>query len=375
MIIQQGTILQEGKFQQKSIQFQQDITAIPENTLPVPEEGEEVINAKDCYVVPGLIDLHTHGAMGKDASDGIVEDLDTLSSYYASVGVTAFCPTTMTLQEPQLTAAVKALATYKTPVGAKSLGVYLEGPFFHYDKRGAQSAKNLATPDIEFFHRLLALGDIAVLSLAPELEGAMDLIADAKQHCTVALGHSTADYDCAMKAYATGASLSTHLFNGMMPFAHRTPGIIGAALDSDAYGELICDGLHIHPSVIRASFRLFGKKLCLISDSLRCAGMVDGEYELGGQKIFKKGSVARLADGTLAGSSVGLLESVRNCISFGIPPEDAFYAGSTAPAMAIGKENRVGSLDVGKSADFLLLDKEYRLLATFVNGKIVVDNR
>ncbi len=372
MILQQGKILQEGRFQEKSLQFQETITAIAE-TLP-PQE-EEVLDASACYIVPGLIDLHTHGAMGKDASDGIVEDLDTLSAYYASVGVTGFCPTTMTLQEPELTTAVQALSSYKHPVGAKSLGVYLEGPFFHYDKRGAQSAENLATPDIDFFQRLLALGDIAVLALAPELEGAMELIAFAKDHCTVALGHSTADYDCAMEAYATGASLTTHLFNGMMPFAHRNSGIIGAALDSNAYGELICDGLHIHPSVIRASFRLFGKKLCLISDSLRCAGMIDGEYQLGGQKIYKKDGVARLADGTLAGSSLGLLDAVRNCIKFGIPPEEAFYAGSTAPAHAIGKQDSIGSLELGKSADFLLLDQEFRLLCTFVEGKIVVDNR
>ncbi|MFI3254000.1 MAG: N-acetylglucosamine-6-phosphate deacetylase [Eubacteriales bacterium] len=364
MIFKNANVLAES-FQIQDFQFQEKILALGTSS---PEENVQDMSGK--YIVPGLIDLHSHGAMGKDASDGNGEDMDVLSKYYATVGVTACCPTTMTLKEPELSKAVKVISAYDKPVGAKFLGVYLEGPFFHYDKRGAQSAKNLAEPDYDFFKRLydLAEGKIAVLALAPELEGGLDLVSKASQLCTVSLAHSTADYDCATAAYQGGAKLATHLFNAMMPFAHRAPGIVGAAYDAGAYGELICDGLHIHPSVVRASFQLFQEKLCLISDSLRCAGMPDGEYELGGQPITKKDGVARLHDGTLAGSSIGLLDGVKKVIDMGISPERAFYAASTAPAMALGKESEVGSLAVGKAADFLVLDKNFDLISTYVDG-------
>lgn len=371
MIIKNGTLLQaQGGFANMDLQCDTHILSLGKTT-PAPQEEE--IDGSGYYVVPGLIDIHTHGAMGKDASDGKPEDMAILSNYYASQGVTAWCPTTMTLPESVLTQAVTAITAYKNPVAAKPLGIYMEGPFFHYDKRGAQAAENLADPQIQMFQRLQdASGkEIVVLALAPELEGAKELVDYASKQCTVSLGHTTADYDCACDAYDRGASLATHLYNGMPPFTHRAPGVVGAAFDKGAFVELICDGMHIHPSMIRSTFQLFGKKLVLISDSLRCAGMPDGDYVLGGQPIVKKNGVATLLDGTLAGSSIGLLEGVCKVISFGIPAEDAFYAASTAPATAIGKQSSVGSLEVGKCADFLLLDKDFKLLATYVDGKKV----
>ncbi len=372
MILQQVKLLQEdGQFQVQDLQFQETFQALGQDLAPSP--GEESLSCEGMYLVPGLIDIHTHGAMGKDASDGNPQDMDILSAYYAKQGVTSWCPTTMTLPEAQLHKAVTTISAYQNPVGAKVLGIYLEGPFFHSKKKGAQAEENLALPEIGMFQRLQeASGNtIAVLALAPELEGSMDLIAHASRECTVTLAHSTADFDCATEAFRQGASLTTHLFNAMMPLHHREPGIVGAAFQEQAFAEIICDGLHIHPSVMNMAFQLFGERLCLISDSLRCAGMPDGQYTLGGQPIVKKNQVATLLDGTLAGSSVGLLEGVRNVISQGISPNRAFFAASTAPARALGKEAKLGSIAPGKYADFLLLNQDFQLIATYVNGKKV----
>lgn len=194
----------------------------------------------------------------------------------------------------------------------------------------------------------------------------MSFIQEVSKVCTVSLGHTTADYDTAMAGFRAGATHATHLYNGMPSFLHRAPGVIGAAFDAGASVELICDGLHIHPSVIRATCQLFGDKLNLISDSLRCAGMPDGDYELGGQPIVVKNHKATLLDGTLAGSSISMLDAVRNVVNFGLPLEAAVYAASTAPAQAVGLD--VGVLEVGRPADLVVLDKALDLKAVFVDG-------
>lgn len=196
----------------------------------------------------------------------------------------------------------------------------------------------------------------------------MDFIREVSKKCTVSLGHTVADYDTAMEAFAAGASHATHLYNGMPGLLHRAPGVIGAAFDSGASVELICDGLHIHPAVIRATARLFGDKLNLISDSLRCAGMPDGDYELGGQPIVLKEGKATLLDGTLAGSCISLLDAVRNNVRFGLPLAEMCYAASAAPAQAVGLTD-IGELRPGKCADLLVLDQKLNLKAVFVDGQ------
>ncbi|MCH5163393.1 MAG: N-acetylglucosamine-6-phosphate deacetylase [Clostridiales bacterium] len=331
--------------------------------------GEADLDAKGGYVIPGLVDIHTHGAVGEDFSDGKPEGLQPLSDYYASHGITSFLATTMTLPESVLKNAMHAIKNFKRHGGAKCAGVHLEGPFLSYAKRGAQAAENLHLPDIKMFERLneASGGLVKLVTVAPEEQGAMDFIREVCKMCTVSIGHTTADYETAMAAFEAGASHATHLYNGMPSLLHRAPGVIGAAFDSGASVELICDGLHIHQSVIRATYKLFGDKINLISDSLRCAGMPDGNYELGGQPIIVTGGKATLLDGTIAGSSISLMDGLINAVRFGLPLESAVYAATTAPALATRLD--AGVIEVGKAADLVVLDKDLNLRAVFVDGE------
>ena len=332
------------------------------------------LDADGCHLIPGLIDVHTHGMVNNDFSDGSAEGMKLMSRYYASCGVTSFCATTMTLPEEDLTKAMHCIRDFKRPAeGARCAGINLEGPFLSYAKRGAQAAANLHLPDLDMFNRLneASGGMIKIVGVAAELPGALDFIREVSKKCTVSVAHSAADYNTAMEAYRCGATQATHLFNGMNPLHHRDPAVVGAAYDSGAYAELICDGLHIHPAVIRIVFQLFKEKTLLISDSLRCAGMQDGDYELGGQPIIVKDARATLLDGTLAGSCISLLKAVQNAISFGILPENAILAATEAPAKAIGADSFLGSIEVGKLSDMLILDKNFNHISTIINGEVI----
>jgi len=362
MLIKNAKVLIGKAFIETDIAFDKTITTIGKSEAPGDLDG------KNCYVVPGLVDIHTHGAMGEDFSDGKLAGIQPMADYYAAHGVTSYLATTMTLKEETLTPAMHAIRDFKPNGGAKCAGIHLEGPFLCYAKRGAQAAENLHKPDAGLFHRLneASGGQIKLVTVACEEEGAMSFIREVSRECTVSLGHTTADYDMAMAGFAAGASHATHLFNAMPSFLHRAPGVIGAAYDAGASVELICDGLHIHPSVIRATYQLFGDKLNLISDSLRCTGMPDGNYELGGQPIVVKDGKATLLDGTLAGSSISLLDAVRNVVRFGLPLAEAVYAASTAPAEAAGLN--AGTIRAGRPADLLVLGEDLELKAVYVDG-------
>ena len=215
-------------------------------------------------------------------------------------------------------------------------------------------------------------GTIRLITIAPEAEGAEGFIREVSRMCAVSLGHTTADYDTAMRAFVAGASHATHLFNAMPPLQHRAPGVIAAASDAMATVELISDGLHVHPAVVRLTHRLFGNRLVLISDSLRCTGMPDGTYELGGQLITLQDQKATLQGiDTLAGSCIHLMEGLRRAVSFGIPLEAAVTAATETPAKAIGVFDRIGSIAQGKEADLVLLDDSLQVKAVFVGGKRV----
>ena len=365
MRIKGGKVLFGRTFVDADIAFDRAITAIGRL------EGPADLDAAGGYVIPGLVDIHTHGAVGEDFSDGKPQGLQPLADYYAAHGVTSYLATTMTLKEEVLTPAMHAVRDFKPSGGAKCAGVHLEGPFLSFAKRGAQAAENLHKPDAALFHRLneASGGQVRLVTVACEEEGAIPFIREVSQVCTVSLGHTSADYDTAMAGFQAGASHATHLYNGMPSLLHRAPGVIGAAFDAGASVELICDGLHIHPAVIRATYQMFGDRLNLISDSLRCAGMPDGDYELGGQPIVVKDHKATLLDGTLAGSSISLLDAVRNVVRFGLPLAEAVYAASAAPAKAVGLD--AGVIAQGKAADLVVLDRDLNLKAVFVDGQRV----
>ena len=330
------------------------------------------IDAQGCYLIPGLVDIHTHAAVGEDASDGEPEGMLRLSRYYAARGVTSWCPTTMTLKEAELTRAMRVIRDFTRPAdGAKVAGVNLEGPFLSRAKCGAQDPNSIHAPDAALFHRLndASGGIVRLVTVAPEEPGALEFIREASRVCVVSLGHTAADYDTAMAAYEAGASHATHLYNAMPPLHHRAPGVIAAASDAGATVELIVDGFHSHPSVVRLTYRLFGEKLVLISDSARCAGMPDGDYTLGGQPITMKNGKATLkGSDTIAGSSIHLLDGLRRAVEFGVPLSAAVTAATLTPARVIGRDGEIGSLDAGKRADLVLLDQELGIRAVFVDG-------
>lgn len=327
---------------------------------------EAVLDAGGCYVIPGLVDVHFHGCVGEDFSDATPDGLQKIADFELSQGVAYLCPAGMTLPEDQLTAICKNTAAHRknNAGGAEVVGAHLEGPFLCMAKKGAQNGDYLHDPDADMLKRLqeAAEGSVRLVTLAPEQPGSIEFIkAAAEMGVHVSVGHTMADYDTAKAAFEAGADHATHLFNAMPPFAHRDPGVIGAAFDvPHVQPELICDGVHVHGSVVRAAFRLFGKeRMILISDSLRATGMPDGEYPFGGQMIEVHGNRATMLGHpeTLAGSITSLMGCLRQAVSFGIPMADAVRACTYNPARSIDIDGRAGTLDVGKEASIVLLDE------------------
>lgn len=325
-----------------------------------------VVDASDCYVIPGLVDIHFHGAVGEDFSDASAEGLQKIADFELSEGVTYICPAGMTLLEDQLTKVCKVTAAHRksNPTGAEVVGIHLEGPFLCVAKKGAQNEAFLHEPDIAMLRRLneASEGCVKLVTVAPEESNGIEFVREAsKDGITVSLGHTIANYDIASAAYAAGASHATHLYNGMPSFLHREPGVIGAACDAPhAKAELICDGIHIHGSVVRTTFKMFGKeRMVIISDSLRATGMPDGIYPFGGQEIEVHGNRATIAGHpeTLAGSVTSLMGCMRKAVEFGIPLADAVRASSYNPAQQVKIDDRCGSLEVGKEASIVLLNK------------------
>jgi N-acetylglucosamine-6-phosphate deacetylase len=256
--------------------------------------------------------------------------------------------------------------------GAYIHGIYMEGPFFSKNKKGAQAEEHLKDPDIQLFNRLYkASGEnIKICALAPELENSEEFINEVKNKVVLSLAHTDSDYQKALTSINLGVKNITHLYNAMSPFNHRSPGVIGAAFDSDVTVELICDGIHVHPAVIRATFKTVGSdRVILVSDSMAACGMKDGYYKLGGQNIIVKNGKATLKNGTIAGSTTNLMECVKNCYMFGIPLEQAIKSATFNPAKLIGVDDKTGSIKVGKYADLVLIDKNFNVKGVFVKGE------
>jgi len=336
----------------------------------------EVLDAEGLIVAPGYVDIHVHGSAGHDTMDGTRKAIAGMAAFFATRGVTSFCPTTMTVAGADIMQSVRAVKECQdTPVaGAQPLGVHLEGPYIEGSMKGAQPAQFVRPAEPAEYEEFFSLGNIRLISLAPEIEANKPLIAFARSRgASVAVGHSAATYEQVAEAVALGVNQSTHTFNQMAGLHHRKPGTVGAALLlDDLYAQFIADGVHLHPAVVDMIVRLKGvEKAVAITDAIRGAGMPDGEYDLGGQTIVVKEGAVRLADGTLAGSCLTLDAAVRNITAFAdVCLCDAVRMATLTPARSIGMAHRKGSLEPGKDADIVLLTQDLHVAATIVMGKV-----
>lgn len=343
--------------------------------------GAEVIDAQGNYVIPGLVDMHIHGYLGEDASDGKYEGLKIMAEGVAKNGVTAFLPTTMTVSYDELRTAFglirRGMQESKSEdwMGAAIVGCNAEGPFININKKGAQAGEHVRVGDAAFLKEYQDV--IRVFTIAPEVEGNMDCIREmaADTHVLISMGHTGANFEQAQAGIEAGVRHITHLFNAQTALAHRDPGVVGAALlDSRVSTELICDCFHIHPGVFQLIANIKGDKMVLITDCTRAGGLEDGEYTLGGQPIFVKGIECRLADGTIAGSVLKLNEAVRNVLAHtDLTISQVVKMASLTPATRIGLGQTKGSIEVGKDADIAIVDAEINVQKTILGGRTIYE--
>ena len=339
--------------------------------------GTEIIDAEGKYIIPGLIDMHIHGYLGEDASDGSFDGIRTMAEGVAKNGVTSFLPTTMTVSYDELRAAFAQIrrgveeSRSASWQGAQILGVNAEGPFINPSKKGAQAGENIRPGDAAFLKEYLDI--IRVFTIAPEMPGNLDCIREMAGKCLISMGHTNATYAEAIAGIEAGVGHVTHLFNAQTPLMHRDPGVVGAALTDDRVStELIADTFHVNAHLFPLVARMKGDKLVLITDCTRAGGLEDGEYTLGGQPIFVKGIECRLADGTIAGSVLKMNAAVRNLLNnTHMQVWDAVNAASLNPARRIGVDDVKGSLEAGKDADIVLCDSDFNICRTIICGRTI----
>ena len=349
-------------------------------------DSQEVIDAQGCYVIPGLTDIHVHGCHNKDFCDADVDAIGDLASYEASKGITAICPTTMTIPQERLLHIAEVAGEYcdltqqhkrNADTEAIFAGINMEGPFISEKKKGSQEASDIRKPDIDFIRNMQEKSGkrVVLVDIAPEIEGTEELIQTLKNEIVISIAHTNADYDTTLRAMQLGAHHVTHLYNAMSPYDHRAPGVVGAASDDpESMVELICDGIHNHPAVVRNTFKIFGTdRVVLVSDSMRATGMQDGTYELGGHKVQVKGRRALLEDGTIAASVTNLMDCMLTCVrEMDIPLETAVKCAAVNPAVSIGKFQQWGSISEGKYANAVLLDqKTLTVKKVILKGKLI----
>lgn len=382
MIIKNGLVFTENcTFEPLTVATKEDSITKVADASQATDASEEVFDAEGCYVLPGLTDIHFHGCDGHDFCDGTQEAFDAIAGFELAHGVTTICPATMTLADETLTDICKNAAAYRKAQlngearedGSELIGIHMEGPFINAHKKGAQNEAFVQIPDADKVRKWKAASEnlVRLVSLAPETPGAIGCIKDCADEVRFSIAHTESDYDTAMAAFEAGADHVTHLYNAMPPFTHRAPGVIGAAADTQkTFVELICDGIHIAPPVVRATFRLFGDdRVVLISDSMEATGKVDGKYSLGGLDVFVKGNLATLADGTIAGSATPLYKCMTTAVSMGIPLESAVRAATINPCRSIGIDSMYGSIKEGKKAHFLILDQKDLSIKAIIKGQ------
>ncbi|MCM1262129.1 MAG: N-acetylglucosamine-6-phosphate deacetylase [Butyrivibrio sp.] len=333
-----------------------------------PEESQH-------YLLPGLVDIHLHGAAGCDFCDAAKESIEVINSYEINHGITSFCLATMTLPIARLEEICEAARRYRLE-GMR--GIYLEGPFISEKRKGSQNLEYIRMPDTGLIGKLQELsgGLVKIVTIAPEIEGAFECIKNSKDNklgVRFSIAHTDADYETAIAAIDAGAVHITHLYNAMPPLLHRAPGVIGAAAErEETEVELICDGIHVHPAVVRSTFKLFGDdRIILISDSMMAAGMKDGSYTLGGQTVLVKDKKAVLKDGTIAGSVSNLYDCMLKAVSMGIPKESVVKAATYNPSRSIGIDKEYGTLESGKIADILITGLDLGLCGVIKSGRQV----
>lgn len=376
MIIVNGNIFgEDGKFRQGNLSINDDIIidvdyATAQN---VKDLQQEFLDASGMYVIPGLVDIHLHGCAGYDFCDGTAEAMDAIVDYEVRHGITSIVPATMTLPETELLKLMEIAGAYAIKEKVVK-GITMEGPFISNEKKGAQNGQYIQEVNAALFHNLQKAsgGKIKQIAIAPEQNGALEFIKEISAETVVSVAHTEANYKEALTAFNYGANHVTHLYNAMPPLGHREPGVIGAAFDNkDVFVELICDGEHVHPSVIRATFQMFGPhRICMISDSMRATGMVDGNYSLGGQTVYVKEGRAVLKNGNLAASISNLYDCLKRVVrEMGIYLEDAIQACTMTPAKSLGLEKECGIIRVGAQADLLVLDANLDIKCVIKAGK------
>lgn len=347
-----------------------------------PPSGATVHDYSGYTVAPGLFDTHIHGIHGHDIMDGKSEAVVEISKTLLTIGVTRFLPTTLTASRPDLDKAILALKEAEKAglPGAVSEGIFLEGPYFTEEHKGAQNPGFFADPSMEEFQhwQTLAEGSIVKIALAPERNGAPDFIRSiSKDGVLASLAHTNADYDTCKRAVEAGAGLFVHLFNGMKGLHHRDPGVVGTALtEPHTYAELICDGFHVHPAAATLAYRVKGDKLVLITDCMRAGLMPDGNYTLGEYPVIVKDGMAKTETGSLAGSILKLIDGVKNLHSWSKAPlYEIWHRGSLSPAASLGKDHELGSIEEGKKADFVVFNEHFQVEAAAVDGEIKYETR
>lgn len=384
IILRNGLYLSpEGKFVEGDICIEGDTIKCIVNKGESPcchkKDGEkaQIVDLEGKRVIPGLVDIHTHGAIGYDVSVSTPDQIRELTKFYSKNGVTSFLPTTITTGREQVKEILRNIRQAKDMEewdGASIEGVHIEGPFINSKRKGAHDPDWITTPqrsDFDDYSEIL--GDLKIhLTVAPEIEGGLEFIQYVtKNGSTVGIGHTDGDYETTLKAIDAGASIFTHLFNAMRGIHHREPGTVGGALVSDALVEVISDGIHIHPAVVKMVIKAKGyDKVILVTDSMHAAGLESGEYDFGGFKIYIRDGVAKQEDGTIAGSIINLMDGVRNVVKLaGVSLEDAVAMASINPARLLGLDDKIGSIEVGKRADLVVIDDDIKGQMVFCRGK------